>query len=122
MSRTHYHAALAYLFLIPGLVATVAVADLVQPVNIQLEEQEPNAYLVQWQVPQTFPLQGMPEPVLPGGCQPRGERLLEQQPGTWLNRQTYRCEDTLAGRVLGVSYPFVVAGQSTMMRVDFLSG
>lgn len=105
-----------------GLLAAIAVADLVQPVSVQLKEQEPNAFLVQWQVPQTFPVRAMPEPVLPEDCRPRGERLFEEQPGTWLNRQAYRCEDTLAGRTLSIRYPFVVAGQSTMMRVDFLSG
>ena len=100
----------------------MVVADLVQPVNVQLKEQEPNSFLVQWQVPQTFPVRAMPEPVLPEDCRPRGERIFEEQPGTWLNRQAFVCEDTLAGRTLGVRYPFVVAGQSTMMRVDFLSG
>jgi hypothetical protein len=104
------------------LSVTVVVADLVQPVNVQLKEQEPNSFLVQWQVPRTFPVRAMPEPVLPEDCRPSGERIFEEQPGTWLNRQVYRCEDTLAGRSLGIRYPFVVAGQSTMMRIDFLSG
>ena len=76
MSRNLHNTLVASLVL--GFLATLAVADLVQPVSIQLKEQEPNAFLVQWQVPQTFPLQAMPKPVLPEDCQPRGERLLEQ--------------------------------------------
>jgi hypothetical protein len=64
----------------------------------------------------------MPEPVLPEHCQAKGERILQDQPGTWLNRQTYRCPDGLAGQRVGIRYPFINAGQTTMLRIDFLSG
>ena len=97
-------------------------ADIVQPVSVQLKEQEPNSFLVQWQVPKRFPLRAMPEPVLPEHCQARGERILQDQPGTWLNRQNYRCPDGLAGQRVGIRYPFINAGQTTMLRIDFLSG
>lgn len=105
-----------------GLCSAIAVADIVQPVNLQLREQEPDTYLVQWSAPQTYPVQALPEPVLPDDCQPQGERLLQQQPGTWLNRQVFRCKDPIAGREIGVHYPFVSAGQSAMLRVELLSG
>ena len=99
-----------------------AGADIVQPVSVQLREQEPNTYLVQWSVPQTYPVRAIPEPVLPEDCQARGERLLQERPGTWFNQQTFQCTDGIAGRDIGIRYPFVVAGQSSMMRVALLSG
>lgn len=100
----------------------VARADIVQPINVQLREQEPNTFLVQWSVPQTYPVQAMPEPGLPDDCRPQGERVLQEQPGTWLNRQVYRCTDAIAGREIVIRYPFVSAGQSAMIRIELLSG
>lgn len=99
-----------------------AAADIVQPVNVQLKEQEPNSFLVQWQVPKRFPVRAMPEPILPDHCRPKGERVLQDQTSVWLNRQVYRCPEGLAGQRLGIRYPFINAGQTTMLRIDFLSG
>ena len=99
-----------------------AAADIVQPVNVQAKEQEPNTFLVQWQVPKLYPVQAMPEPVLPDSCRAKGERILQDQPAAWLNRQVYRCPDGLAGHRIGISYRLVNAGQTTVMRVDLLSG
>jgi hypothetical protein len=103
-------------------VAGMAAADIVQPVNVQAKEQEPNTFLVQWQVPKIYPVQAMPEPVLPNSCRTRGERVLQDQPAAWLNRQVYRCPDGLAGHRIGIGYRLVNAGQTTVMRVDLLSG
>ncbi len=103
-------------------VAGHAAADIVQPVNLQAKEQEPNTFLVQWQVPKLYPVQAMPEPLLPESCRTRGERVLQDQPAAWLNRQVYRCPDGLAGHRIGIQYRLVNAGQTTVMRVDFLSG
>jgi hypothetical protein len=103
-------------------VAGQAAADLVQPVNLQANEQEPNTFLVQWQVPKLYPVQAMPEPVLPESCRAKGERVLQEQPAAWLNRQMYRCPDGLSGQRIGIRYRLVNAGQTTVMRVDFLSG
>ena len=110
------------LVLLLSLLAGPAGADIVQPVSVQLREQEPNTFLVRWSVPQTYPVRAMPEPVLPEDCRPQGERLLQEQPGTWLNRQVFRCADGVAGREIGIRYPFVSAGQSAMIRVELLSG
>ncbi len=108
--------------LLASLAASRAGADIVQPVSIQLEEQEPNTFLVQWQVPQTYPARALPEPVLPEDCRAQGERLLQERPGTWLNRQMFRCTDELPGREVGVRYPFVTGGQSAIVRVELLTG
>jgi len=116
-SRVFFFAIMASQF-----VVGMATADIVQPVNVQAKEQEPNTFLVQWQVPKLYPVQAMPEPVLPDSCRTRGERVLQDQPAAWLNRQVYRCPDGLAGHRIGISYRLVNAGQTTVMRVDFLSG
>ena len=113
---------IAGLILALGVLPQVAGADIVQPISVQLREQEPDTFLVQWSVPQTYPVRAMPEPVLPEDCQPRGERVLQEQPGSWLNRQVFRCADGVAGREIGIHYPFVSAGQSAMIRVELLSG
>ena len=112
----------AFLALVLVLAAKSVCADIVQPIGVQIREQEPNAFLVQWSVPQTYPVQAMPEPVLPEDCRPTGERVLREQVGTWLNRQVFRCQDGLTGRELGIRYPFVSAGQSAMIRLELLSG
>jgi hypothetical protein len=111
-------AAALLLLCLPGQ----AAADIVQPVNLQAKEQEPNTFLVQWQVPKLYPVQAMPEPLLPGSCRAKGERVLQDQPAAWLNRQVFRCPDGLAGHRIGIRYPLINAGQTTVIRVDLLSG
>jgi hypothetical protein len=75
--------------------AIPAWADDVRPVQIQIREREPGSFLVQWRVPQVIPVRAMPSPVLPDHCEPEGERVIIEQSGSWINRQTYRCSLTL---------------------------
>ena len=42
-----------------ALVSTETAADVVQPVSVQIREQEPGAFLVQWQVPKAIPYAAM---------------------------------------------------------------
>jgi len=102
--------------------AVAAQADIVQPVSVQWTEQEPNLYLVQWQIPKSYPAPAMPQPVLPESCHASGERTVQDRQNAWLLRRVYRCDDGLAGLEIGVDYPIVMAAQSTMLRVDLLSG
>ena len=99
-----------------------ASADDARPVTVNVKEREPGAFLVQWQVPQVLPLHAMPVPVLPESCSPEGERTVIDRSAAWLNRQTYRCEDGLAGRAIGIRYPVINPSLTTFLRVDFLSG
>jgi hypothetical protein len=64
------------------MLASPAAADDVRPIQIQIREREPNAFLVQWRVPKLLPVQAMPEPVLPAECVPDGERVLLDQQAT----------------------------------------
>ena len=106
------------------IVATVgsAAADDVRPVQVQLREQEPGVFLLQWQVPKIIPIQATPTPFLPDGCVAEGERSVRDQEATWIHRQLFRCERGLAGQTIGIDYPFLNATLSTVVRVSLLSG
>ncbi len=93
-----------------------------QPIQVQIQEQEPGVFLVQWRVPNIIPFEAMPTMVLPESCRTEGERTLIEQPGGWLNRQLYRCSEELAGRTIRILYPLYNASLTTLVRVDFLSG
>jgi len=104
------------------VLASPAAADDVRPIQIQIREREPNAFLVQWRVPKLLPIQAMPQPVLPVECVPEGERVLLDQQATWINQQAYRCEGGLAGRAVGIHYPIRDPQLTTVVRVELLSG
>jgi hypothetical protein len=105
-----------------ALPADVARGDDVRPVQVQLREQEPGMFLVQWQVPQLLPLEAMPTPRLPESCIAEGERTVQEQPGSWLNRQVFRCSDGLSGQEISIDYPFGNPSLSTVLRIELLSG
>ena len=110
------------LWILAALVCSASAADDVRPVQIQIQEQEPGTFLVQWQVPQVLPPQAMPAPVLPTNCRPDGEASVRVQNASWLNRQRYRCADGLAGLPVRVDFPFGNPSLSTILRVELLSG
>jgi hypothetical protein len=99
-----------------------ALADDVPPVQVQIKEREPGAFLVQWFVPSVIPAQAMPHPELPAHCRPDGERVVLSQSGGWLNRQAYRCPGGLAGHTIGIRYPVPNPSVRTVMRLELLSG
>jgi hypothetical protein len=105
-----------------ALAADVAWGDDVRPVQVQLREQEPGRFLVQWQVPQLLPPEAMPTPRLPDSCVAEGERTIQEQPGSWLNRQVFRCSDGLSGQEITIDYPFGNPSLSTVLRIELLSG
>ena len=93
-----------------------------QPIQVQIHEQEPGAYLVQWRVPKTLPVEAMPALVMPESCRAEGERTVTELPAGWLNRQLYRCSEALSGQTIRIRYPLYNAALTTLVRVDFLSG
>jgi hypothetical protein len=105
-----------------ALSAVPAAADDVRPVQIQIREREPGSFLVQWRVPQVIPVRAMPTPVLPDHCEPEGERVVIEQSGSWINRQTYRCSEGIAGYEVGIRYPVPNPSITTVFRVELLSG
>lgn len=99
-----------------------AVADGVPPVQMQVKELPSGAFDVQWSVPKVVSPLAMPSPWLPEQCLPEGERTFVDKPSAWLTRQVYRCPDGLAGELLGIRFPAFNMGQSTLLRVELLSG
>ncbi len=60
-----------------GLAAAApALAHEGQPVQVQIREQEPGVFLVQWRVPKVLPIDAMPALVLPDHCRAEGERVV----------------------------------------------
>jgi hypothetical protein len=106
----------------PPVVRAVASAHEGQPIQVQIQEQEPGAFLVQWRVPKTLPIEAMPALVLPESCRSEGERTVIELPAAWMNRQLYRCSEPLSGQVIQVSYPLYNPAMTTLVRVDFLGG
>ena len=104
------------------LLAAQTAADVVQPVSVQIKEQEPGAFLLQWQVPKAIPYAAMPDVALPEECRSTSPRTVRELPGSWLNQRTHVCADGLGGRTIAIQYPIVSPGQGTLLRVELLSG
>jgi hypothetical protein len=104
------------------LIPILAVADVGPPAHLQITEREPGRYTVQWRVPKALPPRAVPEPVFPETCRPSSDRTVVDQPGAWLFTREWRCETGLAGRVVGMRYPFPDLALTTVVRVDLLSG
>lgn len=104
------------------LAGACARADDVRPVQVQIKEREPGAFLVQWRVPKLLPPEAIPSPVLPEGCRPEGKRVVLDQPSGWLIRQVVRCPHGVAGQTIGIRYPIYNPSLTTVIRVELLSG
>jgi hypothetical protein len=105
-----------------GLAGTVAVADGILPVTLNLKEQESNRFLAQWRVPKQLPASAIPSPLLPDSCRSAGEESITERAGAWLVQQKYNCPDGLSGQVVGMDYPFLNATVSTLLTVELLPG
>lgn len=105
-----------------GLVPIVARADVGPPAHMQVIEESPGRYAVQWRVPKALPARAVPEPVFPESCQPAGDRSVVDQPAAWLFSRNWRCDGGLAGQEVGMRYPFAELSLTTVIRVDLLSG
>ncbi len=104
------------------LTAGTVVADGVQPVTVQIKEQEAGSFLVQWRVPIIVPRSGIPEPIMPEHCRMVGDATVEERTAAWVNRQVFRCGAGIAGETVGVRYPFFNGTLSTLLRIQLLSG
>lgn len=113
--------AIAFLALL-GLLAPFALADGVPPVTLKLREQESGRFLAEWRVPRMLPAASIPTPVFPESCRTIGEQNLDQRPGAWFVRQSYRCADGLSGHSIGIEFPFLNATISTLLQVELRSG
>ncbi len=105
-----------------GVTATDAHADDVRPVTVDISEKTPGSYLVQWRVPRVMSPSSMPGPVLPITCRADSRVRTEELAAAWINRQSYKCDDSLAGQQVGIAFPVLNVAMSTLVRVELLSG
>jgi hypothetical protein len=112
------------LFILLGMIGagSMTLADGVRPVTVQIKEQEPGRFLVQWRVPRQLPARAIPAPTMPASCRGSGEPSLVERTGAWVLEQTYQCPEGLHGQVVGVAYPLPNAMVFTLLRVEYLSG
>ena len=105
-----------------GVTAADAYADDVRPVTLDISEKTLGSYLVQWRVPRVLPPSAMPGPVLPITCRADDRVSTEELAAAWINRQSYQCDDSLAGQQVGIAFPVLSVAMSTLVRVELLSG
>jgi hypothetical protein len=111
--------------LVTGMMTTALLsvrADVGPPAHMRIAERESDLFAVQWRVPKALPPRAVPVPAFPEDCRATGDPAITQQPAAWLFDQDWRCESTLAGRPVGLSYPFPDLALTTVIRVDLLSG
>ena len=97
-------------------------ADVGPPAHLRSTEREPGLFSAQWRVPKALPPRAVPVPQFPESCRPVGQRVVLEQAGAWLFTRDWRCESSLAGEIVGMSYPFPNLALTTVARVDLLSG
>ncbi len=112
----------AHLIILMLILPSLAGADMGPPVHLQISETDPGLYTVTWRVPKVLPPNAAPTPNLPESCRPTTEGKVTNQPGAWLIETEWRCDSSVAGRIVGLDYPYPDLALTTVVRVDLLSG
>lgn len=99
----------------------LAVAHDARPIAVELRALEDGlTYQVNLRAPDA--LQRLPELVMPEGCEPVPPATTRQQTGGIVFQQRYRCETSLQGRRVGLSFPGVNPSLSSLFRLETLQG
>ena len=91
-----------------------------RPLYIEVTEQQPLVFSVQWKIPPSVDTRNAPDIRMAEGCVP----ATEGRPRTRgsVRRQTYRCETDPSGTALGIAYPAFNPSVSALVRITRLSG
>lgn len=108
--------------LVAILVPVLARADVGPPAHMQVTEEDPGRYSVQWRVPKALPARAVPTPLLPESCRPATDPSVLEQADAWFLTREWLCDASLAGEIVGIRYPFPDLSLTTVIRVDLLSG
>ena len=102
------------------LTASVAHAHESRPLYVEITEEEPLLFSVQWKTPPSVSSGNAPEVTLPSGC----ELVTPKVPsgGRGVKRRTYLCAEDPSGRAIGVNYPIFNPSVSTLVRISWHSG
>jgi len=104
------------------LTMATAFADGVPPLQVQINEREPDVFVVQWRVPPMIPAGAEPRPILPHACEPESPPFVTETPGGRLYEQVYRCANGLAGQTVAIDDPLAGVAMTALIRVELLSG
>lgn len=107
------------------LLATLAMAAAAKahesrPLYIEISENEPLVFSVQWKLPPSIEVHNAPQISMPEGCTSAtdGGTTVPRKIG----RRNYRCAIDPAGGVVRIVYPAYNPSVSTLIRVSRLSG
>ncbi len=105
-----------------ALSAVTAQAHDARPNYIQIVETQPLAFNVSWKAPASLPRASLPQPVLPDDCASEREPLWRQSGAEFLGQQSFRCDQGLGGRTVGIGFPGANPSLSTLYQVRLLTG
>ncbi|MGD8377184.1 MAG: hypothetical protein PVF68_13705 [Acidobacteriota bacterium] len=108
--------------LILAILPTPGRPDVAPPAHLRIVERDPGLYDLNWRVPLSLPPGAVPRPELPDRCRPQGEpRVVEESAARRLS-QRWRCDESLAGRPVGMRYPDPRLTLATVVQVELISG
>jgi hypothetical protein len=93
-----------------------------RPLYVEITEDEPQQFIVQWKIPSSVLRTNFPRMVLPVDCIRKGEKITLNRSGAFLGIQRYQCPEGLNGQQVGIHYPKANPSVSTLFRVQMLSG
>ena len=108
------------------LVAVVGAAAVqahdARPNTVRILETVEGTYSVAWKVPASLAVDSLPYPTMPADCENAKAPTWRSSGGAYLGQQTFRCEESLAGRTVGIAYPGVNPSLRTIYTVEFADG
>jgi hydrogenase/urease accessory protein HupE len=110
---------LAVLALAWSALAPSARAHESRPLYIEISENEPLSFSVQWKIPPSVDVRNAPRVTMPAGCQPTMDAVSGR--GS-VRRQSYRCESDPAGKPIAIEYPAFNPSVSSLLRITRASG
>jgi len=112
-------AIIAWTVLVLATLAPTVRAHESRPLYIEITEQEPLVFSLQWKIPPSVDIRNAPEVRMGDGCKPAstGRRARGS-----IRHQTYRCESDPAGGALRIAYPAFNPSVTSLVRIVRLSG
>ncbi|MCZ6806437.1 MAG: HupE/UreJ family protein [Deltaproteobacteria bacterium] len=93
-----------------------------RPLYVEIIEQEPLLFSVQWKTPPSVPSGNAPEVTLPPDCELVTPKAASPSGRRGVARRTYRCAEDPSGRAIGITYPVFNPSVSTLVRISWHSG
>ena len=107
-------------------------ADDVRPLYVDINERPASHssqgdvynYTLRWRIPPLVKANNFPQITLPDFCQPLGNAANQRKRGASqrLGQSLYRCEQTLPGAVVTITYPLMIPALSTVAKFAAQNG